>query len=50
MIAMETQAITARLPRDLHEWLRDAAHERRVSMNDVLVQALEAERKRQGGP
>jgi predicted HicB family RNase H-like nuclease len=34
-------AMTARLPADLHEWLRREAFERRVSINSLLVEAAE---------
>lgn len=39
--------MTARLPRDLHEWVRQQAFDRRISMNDVLVAAVEAARDQQ---
>lgn len=45
---MEPQAITARLPRELYEWLRHTAFERRVSQNDILIKALEEYRRREG--
>lgn len=34
------QSMTIRLPRDLHERLRLAAFERRVSMNSVIEEAV----------
>lgn len=34
--------LPTRIPMDLYEWLRAYAHERRVSQNSVVVEALEA--------
>jgi hypothetical protein len=34
-------AMTARLPLDLHEWLRCEAFARRVSINSLLVEGAE---------
>lgn len=39
----ETQPITFRLPADLYERLRIAAFERRVSMNQIVITAVEKE-------
>jgi hypothetical protein len=37
---VETQAITVRLPRDLYESLRSFAFQARVSMNELVLDAL----------
>ena len=37
----ETQAITFRLPADLHERLRRVAFERRIPMNTIATEAIE---------
>ena len=37
---MDEQPITFRLPKELYEWLRREAFERRNSMNAILVAAL----------
>ena len=36
----DTQAMSIRLPRDLHEWLRQEAFETRVAMNAIIAEAL----------
>jgi predicted HicB family RNase H-like nuclease len=38
----------AKLPPDLHRWLKVAAAERGANMNDVLVAALDSARMRLG--
>jgi hypothetical protein len=38
----------AKLPPDLHRWLKIAAAERGANMNDVLVAALDSARMRLG--
>ena len=40
--------MTARLPADLHEWLRREAFELREPMNAIVVAALEERRARSG--
>jgi hypothetical protein len=40
--------MTARLPADLHEWLRREAFELRAPMNSIVVAALEERRARNG--
>jgi hypothetical protein len=41
---MDAQAITVRLPRDLYEWLRQAAFEQRRSQASIIADALETYR------
>ncbi len=36
----DTQAMTVRLPRDIHEWLRRESYETRAAMNDIILAAL----------
>jgi hypothetical protein len=43
---MDTQAITARLPRDLYQWLRRTAFERNQAQNLIIIAALEEYRRR----
>lgn len=38
------------LPDELHEWVREQAHQRRVSMAAVVREALREYRRRQEGP
>jgi len=40
MTGDDTQALTVRLPRPLHEQLRRLAFETRQSMNDIAVTAI----------
>jgi len=40
----------AKLPPELHRWLKVAAAERGATMNDVLVAALDSARMRLGKP
>jgi predicted HicB family RNase H-like nuclease len=37
----DTQALTIRLPRSLHQWLRRAAFEREVPMNQIVTEAIQ---------
>ena len=37
---------TIRMPLELHEWLRKRAFETRQSINQLIIQALEAFRKK----
>jgi hypothetical protein len=37
----DEQPVTFRLPKELHERLRDAAWKRRVSMNTFVIEAIE---------
>ena len=38
--ADDIQAITIRLPRDLHELLRRSAFDKRTSMNALIIEAI----------
>ena len=42
----KTQQLTVRLSKDLHEWLRSEAYEKRQSINSLINEALEHERQR----
>lgn len=44
----DEQPITFRLPKELHERLRDAAWKRRVSMNAFVIEAIESAITRAG--
>jgi len=35
------RVITVRLPAELHQKLKDLAHERKISMNELCVRALD---------
>jgi predicted DNA-binding protein len=39
----ETQALTVRLPKPLHERLRRLAYDTRTPMNQIVIDAIEAE-------
>jgi hypothetical protein len=44
----DTQAMTLRLPRLLHEWLRRTAFEQRKPMNEIVIAAIEKEKDGDG--
>lgn len=46
----DTQAMSVRLPRDLYEWLRREAFERREHMNAIVIRALDVELLDDGQP
>lgn len=46
----ETQAITARLPQDLYEWLRREAFDKRTSQAAIIIEALTLYRAQQVQP
>jgi predicted transcriptional regulator len=46
----DTQAMSIRLPRDLHEWLRRQAFETRTAMNAIVAEALSEYRSLRTSP
>jgi predicted HicB family RNase H-like nuclease len=41
MTEEDMQALTIRLPRSLHQWLRRAAFDRKVPMNKIVTEAIQ---------
>ncbi len=44
-IMVETERITLRVPKEIHEWLRKKSFETRESINSLIVKAIQEQKK-----